>query len=178
MNSNGENGRIIMQSSKRGQMWSMDFGISVIMFFAAIILVLFAWNYIASESYDNQLLVDMETTGLAISDVLVRTEGSPPDWNTTALAIGLTSEENIINDDKLRSFLSYISYNESKRIMGIRNYEYYFRMRGLDNATLQIDGLPIEKGYNPSANVNTIVPVERYVLFRGELAKLDFILWV
>ena len=62
--------------------------------------------------------------------------------------------------------------------MGIKNYEYYFRMRDLGNMTLQIDGSGIEKGYNPSSNVNTIVPTERYVLFRGEIAKLDFMLWI
>jgi hypothetical protein len=166
-----------MNLQKKAQMWSMDFTISVMMFFIALVLVLFAWNYVASDNYELRMLDEMETTGLLVSDVLIRTPGTPADWNTTALAIGLASDENIVDETRARNFLFYMDYNESKRIMGIRNYEYYFRMRSLDNATMQLDGFPIEKGYNPSVNVNIIVPVERYVLFRGEIAKLDFILW-
>lgn len=167
-----------MRPKRKAQMWSMDFVISVTMFFIAIMLVLFSWNYVASDNYDLQMLNDMETSGMRASDVLVRTPGNPPDWNTTALAIGLASDENVIDEGKLRNFLFYMDYNESKRIMGIRNYEYYFSMRDLDNSTMQLDGSAIEKGLNPSANVNTVVPVERYALFRGEIAKVYFILWV
>ena len=78
----------------------------------------------------------------------------------------------------LRNFIFYMDYNDSKRIMGIANYQYYFHMKNLDNQTLVLDSQFIEKGYPPSVNVNTVVPVERYVLYTGEIAKLDFILWV
>ena len=120
----------------------------------------------------------MQSTGLIISDVLIRTGGHPSDWNETAMAIGLALGENIIDENRLRNYIFYMSYNDSKRIMGIRNFEYYFTMKDLDNQTIQLDGQNIEKGSFPSSNVNTIVPIQRYVLFQEEIAKIDFLLWI
>lgn len=162
----------------RAQMWSMDFVISAVMFFVSVVLILFAWNYVTTENYEQMVFNDMQNTGLIVSDVLVRTEGSPPDWNTTALAIGLASDDNVIDENKLRNFMDYMSYNESKRIMGIRNFEYYFTMKNLDNITIQMDGKNIEKGYPPSIDVNTIVPIQRYALFQEKIAKIEFTLWI
>jgi len=161
----------------KAQMWSMDFVVSVTMFFIAVIMILFAWDYTASENYEQITFNEMQSKGLIVSDVLVRTGGSPSDWNETAMAIGLVSEENIIDEDRLRNFIFYMDYNDSKGIMGIRNYDYYFTMKNLDNETMQLDSQNIEKGNSPSTNVNMIVPVQRYVIFQEEIAKIDFILW-
>ena len=162
----------------KGQMWSMDFIISFIMFFMAVVLVLFAWDYATTENYEQMLFNDMQSTGLIVSDVLVRTSGSPQDWNMTAMAIGLASEENTIDENKLRNFVFYMDYNDSRRIMGMGSYEYYFIMKNLDNQTMLIDGQPTVKGNYPPVYVKNIVPVERYVLYGGELAKLSFIVWL
>ena len=120
----------------------------------------------------------MQSTGLIVSDVLVRTGGNPSDWNETAMAIGLASGENILSEDKVRNFIFYMDYNDSRRIMGIRNYEYYFTMKDIENQTIQLDNQDVEKGYYPSSDVGTIVPIERYTLFRGKIAIIDFLLWI
>jgi hypothetical protein len=165
-----------IKSHKKAQMWSMDFVISVMMFFLSVVLILFAWNYSAAENYEQMIFNEMQTTGLIVSDVLIRTGGSPPGWNITAMAIGLASEENSIDDARLRNFLLYMDYNNSRSIMGMRNYEYYFSMKDIDDQLLYLDGFPIEKGYQPY-DVRMVVPTQRYVIFRGNIAKMNFIIW-
>lgn len=125
----------------KAQMWSMDFIISATMFFLAVILILFAWDYIASENYEQILFNEMQNTGLFVSDVLIRIKGFPLEWtNDNVQSIGLASEENILNETKIYQFIN-LDYNKIKRLLGLGNYEFYFELNDLDNVTIKQGGI-------------------------------------
>ncbi|MBI4175675.1 MAG: hypothetical protein HY518_00585 [Candidatus Aenigmarchaeota archaeon] len=161
----------------KGQIWSIDFIMSMIVFFLAIALILFAWDYAIVQNESQVSFHGAESLALSVSDALVRTGGIPEGWDSSSVqVIGLASDENIMDPGKVDEFLD-VDYNTSKRLLGIGRYEYYFEVMYANNSVLQDPpGRNLTKGLYP-ANATVVVPVERYVLYNTTISKLEFILW-
>ncbi|MCK4532020.1 MAG: hypothetical protein KAT94_04065, partial [Candidatus Aenigmarchaeota archaeon] len=89
----------------KGQVWSLDFITSVLVFLVVLIPLFFVWNYVNIQNQQQILFDEVEILTLSISDSLIRTEGLPEDWNTSDVStIGLSSEENVLNVTKVSYF--------------------------------------------------------------------------
>jgi hypothetical protein len=166
----------------KAQVWSMDFAISFTMFFLAVILIIFAWDYTVSQNYSEVIFSEIENTALSVSDVLIRTQGFPTDWTPeTVETIGLVSKENVINETKIANLINlskyYADYNFTKTMLGIGNHEFYLEIKDLYNQTMKANGDDITIGVEPYQNAEIVIPMERYVIYKNEIAKLRFILW-
>lgn len=162
----------------KGQMWSMDFAVSIVIFALMIGIVIFAWNYAIRNSADQVNLNILENDVIMISDTLVRVPGMPEDWNESSVRVlGLAEEENVLNKTKVLQFVN-MDYNQIKILLGIANREFYFEMRYPNNTVMDIGGTSLNKGIDPvGQNSNVVVPVERYVILNGNIAKMEFFLW-
>ena len=60
---------------KRGQMWSMDFAVSIIIFAFVAAMVMFAWNYSTQNSMDQVNFNILQNDVIVISDSLIRVTG-------------------------------------------------------------------------------------------------------
>jgi hypothetical protein len=163
----------------RGQIWSMDFAVSIVIFVLVVSVVLFAWNHVTQNSMYQVSLNVLENDALAMSDTLIRVPGMPEDWNASNVrVIGLASEENVLDPAKVLQFVG-MDYNQTKRILGIGGYEFYFEVRHLNNTQMSINGTGLTKGTNPSGKPGTrlVIPVERYVMLEGKIAKMEFHIW-
>lgn len=158
------------------QVWSLDFAISLVIFFSALVLIIFSWNYTSIQAVEQREFNNMQTLALEISDSLIRTTGIPADWDLINVKIiGLASNENILNSTKIEQLLN-LDYDKIKQLLVIANYEFYFELDYLNNTIIEINGNETKKGLYPS-NANIIVPTERYCLYDEEIVKLKFILW-
>ena len=162
----------------KGQMWSMDFAVSIVIFVLMVGIVIFAWNYAIQNSADQVNLNILENDVIMISDTLVRVPGMPEDWNESSVrVIGLAEEENVLNRTKVLQFVS-MGYNQIKILLGIANREFYFEMRYPNNTVMDIGGTSLNKGIDPfGQDSSVVVPVERYVILNGNIAKMEFFLW-
>jgi len=155
---------------RKAQIWSMDFMSSLIIFFMALIAIMFAWNYIAYQSVASHELKQLQMKVFTISDSLMRSPGLPGNWDQTNVrVIGLADEEGVINPTKAQ-FLVAMDYNVTKALLGIGLYDYYFEIADL-NGTVYLNTT------KPIVNSTFVVPMERYVIYGGRISKLKFFVW-
>lgn len=160
----------------KAQLWSLDFVLSAVAFSLVLITVFFIWNYTTAETSEKMEFKEMEGLALSVSDLLVRTRGVPADWNaTTVKVLGLASEENVLNGTKAERFLD-LDYADSKTIMGVPLYDYYFRLTGLDGETVYVNQTEAVKGTYPS-DADIVIPINRHGLMDGEVISMQLILW-
>jgi len=155
---------------QRGQVWSLDFVTSIVVFLVILMPLFFVWSYINAQSTQQIEFNSIESAALQISDSLVRTQGIPGNWNISNVrVIGLVSDENILNSTKVSSFLSMgnSDYERTKSLL-TGNYDFYFSLTDINGTSLGTIGNKSEKG--------NVVPVERYCLYNGRIVKLQLVL--
>ncbi|MCK4335830.1 MAG: hypothetical protein KAW40_03860 [Candidatus Aenigmarchaeota archaeon] len=152
----------------KGQVWSLDFITSVLVFLVVLIPLFFVWNYVNIQNQQQILFDEVETLTLSISDSLIRTKGLPEDWNTSDVSsIGLSSEENVLNVTKVSYFLTMgnSEYNRTRAIL-TGGYDFFFNLtdiNGTAHGTI---------GNKPQDRMT--IPIERYCLYNERIAKLEF----
>jgi uncharacterized protein (UPF0333 family) len=154
----------------RGQIWSLDFAISLFVFLLVLIPIFFVWAYINTQSQQQKVLEEMEHLALSISDMLIRTKGIPEDWNETNVkVIGLADEENVLSVTKVSYFVNMgiNDYNRTKAIL-TGGYDFFFNLSDVEGTTYALIG-------NKSEG-RMIVPIERYCIYNEKLAKIQFAL--
>ena len=114
---------------------------------------------------------DMVIKTYHISDLLSQYPGKLSAWEhydeVPTLALGLASQEGIIDEDKLNAFLD-MDYTETKDALNIMIYDYYFELTHLNGSH-----------FNPNLTKGTIkdtttVSTTRLVIYNGEEALLQF----
>jgi hypothetical protein len=162
----------------RAQAWSFDFMASVIVFFLVVSVLFFVWQYTTIQNEDQMVFNDMENSALTITDTIIRSRGYPEDWNESSVQIiGLASEENILNETKILTFVQ-MDYETVKRILGIGAYDFYFQLVHLNGTQASSGGNDLLAGLDPAFQSSTmVVPIERYIVFDHRVAKLRFMLW-
>lgn len=160
----------------RGQIWSFDYAVSLFIFVSVLILILFYWSYASTETVTQIQLEQIEDRALTASDLLIRSQGVPSNWTTsTVLSIGLAGEEKILNRTKLLAF-EQLNYNTSKVVLGVGSYDFFFQLLHANGTVVSINGTAMTVGLSPT-NASIIVPVERHVLYEGEIVTTQFQLW-
>ena len=176
----------------KAQLWSLDFAISMIIFFLSIILVFFSWSYISAQHQEQIELNRVESIALHVSDVLIRSPGVPKNWELgtlpedmtsvglthteeSAKSLGFSSSENVLDGRKVALFAAMLDaeyhpdvYKTIKQIFGIGNYEIVVEIARLE----EIDGcfLGYPCGHAPEDSY-FIVPIERYAVLDSELGS-------
>ncbi len=122
--------------------------------------------------------------GFQITDVLSNSQGTPENWQDLTSdqikVLGLSNNYNKISIEKLNAFtrenlIQDLNYTKTRQLLEIQNYNYYFKLKNLDNLT------EITSGKNPETNCSQnsrSVNINRYVLLEdNKRAKLTLSLW-
>ena len=156
----------------KGQVWTLDMALSLMIFFAALISVTMAWNFISSDIAEGQEMTEMQLKAMTVSDALIRTPGIPEDWNNdTVTVIGLAYDDNELDSSKVSEFVS-MSYQKSRSLLGIVPYNFYFEVEDINGTVYTNSSLPMD----PDADV--IIPAIRYASYNGRIVKVNFFLWI
>ena len=162
---------------RKGQLSSLDFIGSVVVFVLLLTGIIFFWN-IYTLRFNAQLERDALTFQLVkISDLLVEHPGIPTHWNETNVeVIGLVSSDRKLHADKLSAFMN-ITYNKTKTLLNIDQYDFYFRIVDLNGAFIKANGQFIEKGAFPSTTEDSIITIRRIALYGTQKAVLELSAW-
>ena len=166
---------------RKGQALASDFTVSIALFLFLVVGSAIIWNNTVDKYAmfkENQL---MQEKVFSISDALIRTQGYPPEWNSTnVMLIGLSEGgSHMLNKSKLEAFKD-VDYALAKNIWGISGYEYYAKFTDSEGDLISLDGIALEYGLAPSGKKD-LVPLKRLVLINesGNItgAALTFVIW-
>lgn len=157
-----------MMRTKKAQVWSLDFIVSLMIFMAALIPLFFAWNYVNMQNQQQIMFGEAENQALQVTDALVRTRGLPEGWDQTSVnVIGLASEENVLNATKVSYLLSMggSDYERTRAIM-TGGYDFFLNITDINGTVHGTIGTKPEG--------SAIIPVERYCICNGRITKIEF----
>lgn len=154
----------------KGQVWSLDLAVSMIIFIGALASVVFAWNFMSTGTIESQEMKSLQLKSLGISDSLMRTPGIPEDWNkSNVVVIGLVTD-GLLDRHKVEQLIS-MDHNKTLQLLDLGGYDFYFEISDI-NGTVYNNTLPV---ISPDAKI--IVPSERYATYNGRAAKVKFVIW-
>lgn len=161
----------------KGQIISVDLIVSVVIFisvFAVCLLVSVRSLEELRDSYESSIL---NKKVQRISEILVRTQGLPQDWNeTSATSIGLAESEFILNYTKILR-LKNMQASRVRSLLGLGEYDFFVNITNLTRQSFP-EGLTI--GSEPT-DAKKIFSVERFVLVdfenRREMGVFKLMLW-
>ncbi len=163
------------QRNKKGQVAVLDLFISAMIFGILVTVIMVTWNNYNTK-IENQIDYNTELVkSFHLTDLLTKYPGKPSAWehivegdDIKISILGLAKDDRVIDPVKLQEFLSF-DYNETKQIMRITSYDYYFRLYKLDGS----DFTPkIEKGV--ILNDTSTIALTRFVIYNETEAILEF----
>lgn len=177
---------MLMKTTKhmKAQFWSLDVIFAIVIFTAALIVLVFTWNNVSNNlsNISGSASELMQTESSTLAHSLLST-GYPSDWastinttNTTSwynTSIGLTSGKGSteISTSKLYAFMSMSNYNyqDMKQPLGI-GYDYYI--------TISNNVINITIGENPNTNnAYTVYSYKENAMLNGVPVSIDVVLW-
>jgi hypothetical protein len=164
-----------MRINKRGQAWSIDLVVGVIIFSVGV-LIFFIYSVnqageakesLEGLSYDGDIL---------FSNIL--SEGYPQDWNeNNVVKIGILDEDRI-NETKLERFYNFANndYARTKSIFNTR-YDYYFSFSNMTINSAAIEG--IGKPGTDLNNINAInlLKITRFSIYKNKPITIYLYIW-
>ncbi|MFC1755076.1 hypothetical protein ACFL96_17065 [Thermoproteota archaeon] len=161
----------ISRKSRKAQVGMADLFIAASVFIILLVAIAFVYNLYSEKFQARQRFNRMQISAFQISNILVKSEGIPFDWETdpqNTVMIGLAGNKRIFSDDKVDAFLN-MDYNMTKEIFK-SGYDYNFKIYRLNGQILA------EKGTNITGNA-TAVSMERRVLYDDEEVVMALLLW-
>ncbi len=158
-----------MSDMKKGQMWTFDMALSLLIFFSALLTLLFAWGYINQGIGETTEIKSAQLMALTVSDSMIRTGGLPDGWNATSVrVIGLAYSQGILDPGRVGEFIS-LDHEKARILMGILPYDFYFEMRDINGTLYANTTVPV------ATNASYVIPVERYATYGGRIVKARFV---
>ena len=157
---------------RKGQLWTLDMVLSLMIFFSALLSIIMAWNFISADIFEGQEMTEMQLKTMTISDSLIRTPGVPENWtNDTVSVIGLAYSDNELNTQKVEEFVN-MSYSRSRALLSVMPYHFYFEVK-------DINGTVYTNTSNPmNSDASVIIPAIRYASFNDRIVKVTFAMWI
>lgn len=111
-------------SSSSGQIISGDFIISIAIFLFILAIIIPLFTKMMAERQERQFIEDVQTRLLFVSDAVLKTTGTPDDWNSTNVkSVGFSNKDGGINKTKIRRFIS-LNSSDAKKLLGLEGLEF------------------------------------------------------
>ena len=171
---------------KKGQLLSMDFVFSLSIFLAILLISIVIWRNLNIQITQYEMHTDLENRILITSNLLIKTAGTPNDWENFDLAteqdkiisLGLAKRENVLNKTKILKFLD-IDYDDTKTLLGIPRYEFCIEIADMTDTPIILDGEEIK--CDLSADIANLYSIKRTVLLEEddsrEILFFNMMLW-
>lgn len=156
----------------KGQVFSLDMVVSVVIFIIALIFLISLWNLYSTRLQDNISSEELYLLSFQVSDILSKTSGVPNNWEkgSNVSVIGLKlGPGGGISDDKLNAFLTY-DYKEAKKVFNIERFDYQFKLLDKNGNLLNSSGLA------PSDSKQA-VSISHFITVKNETRRIQFTLW-
>lgn len=158
---------------KKAQLFSIDGLISIFFCIVMILFIMSLWNLYALRLNENLDSEEMQLLSFQITDVLMKYEGSPSNWQNNpenVSIIGLRDETGKLDEQKLNTFIQ-MNYTEVKQILNIERFEYQMKIRDANGNLINSSGI------NASINAEQVVSTVRLSLIGNITRQIELTLW-
>ena len=168
-----------MHLNKKGQGIAIDFLFAILIFLLVLNASMALIDSTNATAADKNLLGELQASASQAIDRLVRTEGTPKDWQNKSIGetvlIGLAKRDRVLDGDKVKKFVEWAEdysdttgdYNRIKTQL-LSGYDFHFKIGDFE--------APSEN--QPEIwNRMTAVRVKRIVNFNGEEAIAEFTIY-
>lgn len=157
---------------KKAQAVITDLFIALMIFTILISAIAFVWGRYSMRFNDNLEYSGMQLKALEISDLLIKTRGSPENWELSpsdAEIFGLASSDRTISEEKLDSLTHNVTYNNMTASLGLSDYGLYLRLSSLNGTSISDYGLDSESQLS--------VSIKRFVNYKNETSVFETRIW-
>lgn len=157
--------------NKKGQVVITDLMVSIFIFIFIVLLIFSLWTFHNVRLQDNLNFEDMQTKAFQISNVLVKSQGDPSNWennHSTVSVIGLAQDDRILSEAKMNN-LTDMSYGNVSRLLKLGKYNMSLNISDLSGNTLASFG-EYKEG-------ETVVEIRRYVLYGETKSIMALRIW-
>ncbi len=153
--------------SRKGQVLTQDFMISIVIF-SAILLLSFQ---IMDASYEkkrwfeiNQLMIQDLMRKV---DYLIRNPGIPNGWNDdNVVVLGFADEDHVLNLTKFLLFMN-MSYSRQRSLLATGGNDFYIALKNESEEIIMFENRSLYAGRLPQDNVEMLLVTKRFVYLRG-----------
>jgi hypothetical protein len=167
-------------SSKKGQIWTIDFTSGAVMLTIVLLLFLLTWNSLVVRwNYSNDYR-QMQTDAIMAAEALVSTTGEPNSWemlpalnDSNIKAMGLTDSRNVLNLMKVEKLVAEnaTAYYIVRERLGVQRYDLGIRILDLERENTYYEFGKFSGG------LDTVVVYQRLAVLEGEPVVLHVEVW-
>lgn len=158
-----------MKLNKKSQIVMIDLMAAMFIFVVLLAAIMLTWNRYTVTLNDQVEYEEAQLMAYQISDIFVKTQGRPVDWeknSSNAIIIGLANSDRNISAAKVNAFLN-MSYNDSKKIFKIPLYDFSFQIKDLE-------GNNLTSSYGEINENDFVISLRRYVFYGNGKAIMEF----
>jgi hypothetical protein len=165
----------------KGQILSMDFIISMVLYIFILSLSVMIWMNINTQIDESETNNAFYSNLVSVSDILIETAGMPSDWEKLnpqtdidkINQIGLALSKNELSMDKILAFTK-LPYTSAKNILGVKSRFVYIQFLDKNGNPLIVNGERMEFGLAP-VNAENIYTISRLVIIEdGEKQNIGY----
>lgn len=153
--------------NRKGQINSFDATFAMLVFILALVFIIAFWFTSISSMQNTISRNRLEYTALSISDVLVKSQGLPSNWEqdpSNTHMLGLATYPNVLSESKLSNFTN-LSYSTAKDLLNLDSEEFYFYVEYLNGTRVYESG-------NSSLTGDNIITVRRFAVLNGTKVRM------
>ncbi len=159
-----------MNGSKKGQIFSSDFVVSIFLFTFILSLSILIWNNINDQISQREINSIAQTRLVSISTMLVETSGLPENWEDLGSVseisqIGLATKGNVLSSSKILA-LKNLPYGNAMNILGLENERIYIVFIDANGNTLNENGEEMKFGLTPGGS-ESLYTISRPVIIEN-----------
>jgi hypothetical protein len=118
--------------NSKSQLLSIDVMMSIVIFTLLTTMIYTVYDNYVSGIYDLSTKNAMTLRAFQISDLLVKSQGVPVDWNSSTVEqLGLATESHVLKGRKVGELIALLqnNYSYAKDILGVGNYDFKLELR-------------------------------------------------
>ena len=171
---------VLFISTKKSQIWSIEFVIGLIIFISAL-FIFYRYSINLSENQE-ETLKDLIIDAKTLSNYLI-SSGLPENWNTSnVILIGLTDGTYRLNETKVQYF-SVMNYSSTKNMLSVIN-DFYVFFEDRNGSSIIINGISgigkpsVNKtNLHATENPSDVIKVFRFVVYNGTIVRMGMYVW-
>jgi hypothetical protein len=173
----------------RGQVFSGELVLALLVFFTALSIVLLAWNNIQRDFFSRENARFMEESAVNAAELLLRTSGSPDNWSLNDVRlVGLANESRILSKRKVLDFLELMdaenstvcsdgaNYECNRHLIGLGAYDFSINFTDVQGNALFINDTILYAGLAPNDSSNHLT-VARAAIFQDDIVRVYLTVW-